>query len=124
MPLNLQPKFFPVDPTSASLLITAAQMELGDDIALQLAGAVLRAVWVEEKNIADPSVLADLLKQAAMPASLLEASGLAPTKARYQAFTDEALACGVFGSPSYVVDGEIFWGQDRLDFLQRRLSRA
>jgi len=41
----------------------------------------------------------------------------------YERNTQEALASHVFGAPSYVVDGEIFWGQDRLDFLQRRLSR-
>ncbi len=124
MPMQIQPRFFPVDPTPASLLITAAQMQIGDQAALQLTGAVLRAVWAEEKNIADSSVLASLLVQTGLSASLLEAAAQAAVSAKYQEFTDEALACGVFGSPSYVIDGEIFWGQDRLDFLQRRLLQA
>jgi len=43
--------------------------------------------------------------------------------ARYKALTDEAIGRGVFGAPTYVLDGELFWGQDRLDFLARKLAK-
>jgi len=45
-------------------------------------------------------------------------------QARYEADAQRAIDVGVFGAPSYIVDGELFWGQDRLDFLQRRLARG
>ena len=123
IPLHIEPRFFPVNATLASLLITAAQMQLGDPAAMQLAGAVLKAVWAEEKNIADDTTLASLLEQCGLPATLQGDAQSAQVAAQYQRFTDEALACGVFGAPSYVIDGEIYWGQDRLDFVQRRLSQ-
>ena len=124
MPMHIQPRFFPVNPTPASLLITATQIQIGDPAALHLTGAVLRAVWAEEQNIEDSSVLTTLLEQTGLSANLLEVAAQPQVSAKYQQFTDEALACGVFGSPSYVIDGEIFWGQDRLDFLQHRLMQA
>ena len=57
----------------------------------------------------------------ALAASLLAESEAPEIAARYEANTQQALAAGVFGAPSYVVEGEIFWGQDRLEFLERRL---
>ena len=52
----------------------------------------------------------------------MEKSQSQTVQERYEQYTQEAITAGVFGAPSYVVDGEIFWGQDRLDFLERRLS--
>lgn len=124
IPIHIEPKFFPVDATRASLLIVATQMQAGDASAMALAGAVLAAVWAQERNIADLGELTALLRSCGLPQALL-AESLAPeVQASYQRFTQEALACGVFGAPSYVVDAELFWGQDRLDFVQRRLARG
>ena len=123
IPIHIEPKFFPVNATQASLLIVATQLQAGDASAMALTGAVLAAVWAQERNIADAEQLADLLRDCGLPQSLL-ADSLAPeVQANYQRFTQEALACGVFGAPSYVVDAELFWGQDRLDFVKRRLAR-
>ena len=96
----------------------------GSAAALALAGRVLAAVWVQERDIASADTLAALLAECGLPAARLEASRDAAVQALYQRHTDAAIAGGVFGSPSYVVDGEIFWGQDRLDLLERRLVRA
>jgi 2-hydroxychromene-2-carboxylate isomerase len=52
----------------------------------------------------------------------LDQSKLPGAQSTYQTYTDEALKVGVFGAPTFVVDGELFWGQDRLEFLQRRLQ--
>ena len=123
LPMNLQPKFFPVDQKPASLLLVAARDEKGADQALELATAIVRAVWVEEKNIADPATLAQLAGDAGYDAAaLLDASRAPETQRKYDAFTQEALAAGVFGAPWYVVDGQGFWGQDRLDFVERLLQ--
>jgi carboxymethylenebutenolidase len=121
VPLNLQPKFFPVDAGPAARLVIATERAAGPPAALTIAGALMKAVWAEERNIAERETLAALLAENALAASLLAESDDPDVAARYQANTQRALAAGVFGAPSYVVDGEIFWGQDRLDFLERRL---
>ena len=117
LPMNVQPKFFPVDQTAASLLLVAAREEAGADQALELAGAIMRAVWVEDRDIADMSVLHELADDCGFDgAALMLASAKEPTRQRYKAITQEAHDAGVFGVPWYVVDGQGFWGQDRLDF--------
>lgn len=123
LPLNPQPKFFPVDAAPAARLVIAADRAAGPPAALTIAGAMMRAVWAEERNIAERETLAALLAENALAASLLAESDEPEIAARYEANTQRALAAGVFGAPSYVVDGENFWGQDRLDFLDRRLAR-
>ncbi len=123
-PLNLAPKYFPVPGDDAAKLIIAVDRLDGTDAALALTGAVLRAVWVEERNIADAHELATLLAVCKLPARRLDDSQEASVQSRYDAFTQSAIETGIFGAPSYVIDGEIFWGQDRLEFVQRRLARG
>jgi 2-hydroxychromene-2-carboxylate isomerase len=124
MPFNLKPKFFPVAGDDAARLIIAVDQHDGVDTAMKLCGAVLAAVWVQERDIADASVLQAILQEQGIAADRWQA-GLAPVaQDAYMAYTRKAMDAGVFGAPSYVVEGEIFWGQDRLDFLQRRLQAA
>jgi len=123
-PMNLQPKFFPVNPDDAAKLIIAVALHDGMDAAMHITDAVLRAVWVDERNIADEATLAVLLKERELPARRLEDAHSQAVAERYEANTARAIEAGVFGAPSYVVGGEIFWGQDRLDFLERRLGAA
>ena len=85
-------------------------------------GAVLAACWAQERNIADEKVLGALLTELGLPASLLEKSYSQTVQQRYDTCTRAAIDAGVFGAPSYVIDGEIFWGQDRLDFVERVLA--
>ncbi len=119
--LKLQPKFFPTAADPAALLIIAAdRKELG---ALALAGALMRAVWVEERDIADPETLKAVAReQGRDPAKLMAAAAEAETKRLYDAYTQEAIDRGVFGAPTYAIDDELFWGQDRLDFVDRALA--
>jgi 2-hydroxychromene-2-carboxylate isomerase len=124
LPLNLQPKYFPVSGDRAARLILAVAAQHGSDAALRLAGAVLKAVWADERNIDDDATLTELLGACAVPAQALQASQADAVQQQYQAATQQAIAAGVFGAPSYVIDGEVFWGQDRLDFVERRLLRA
>ncbi|MEO8059000.1 MAG: 2-hydroxychromene-2-carboxylate isomerase [Burkholderiales bacterium] len=122
--LNLHPKFFPVADAAAARLIIATALHDGADAAMALTGAVTRAVWAEERNIADEPTLAELLTTLGLPAQRLADSQSQTVHARYESDTQRAIDTGVFGAPTYVVDGEMFWGQDRLDFVQRRLARA
>ncbi len=122
MPLNLHPKHFPVPPDDAARLIIAVDMNDGSAAAMKLTGALLTAVWAEERNIADAAVLSALLAEQGLPTDRLTASRAEAVQQRYDADTQRAIDMGIFGAPSYVIDGEIFWGQDRLDFVQRRLA--
>ena len=124
VPLNLRPRYFPVASDDAARLIVAVDANEGSDTAMALTGALLRAVWVEERNIADPGELALTLAALKLPAERLIEAHSAAVQARYEAGTQRAIDAGVFGAPSYVIDGELFWGQDRLDFVQRRLNRT
>jgi 2-hydroxychromene-2-carboxylate isomerase len=124
LPMNLRPAHFPVAGDAAARLITAVAMHDGSDAAMAITAALLRAVWVEQRNIADEGELAATLSACKLlPARLVEA-GSSAVQQRYQANTQRALDAGVFGAPSYVIGGELFWGQDRLDFVQRRLGSA
>lgn len=122
LPIHLQPRHFPVAGDPSARLIVAVNQANGDEAALRLSGAVLKAVWADERDIASPDCLALLLAECGLDASRLEAAQTPEVQATYQSHTDAAIAGGIFGSPSYVLDGEIFWGQDRLDFLQRALG--
>lgn len=121
IPLNPQPRGFPVAGDPAGWLITAVAGQDGEAAAMRLTGAVGRAVWVQERDIADATVLAELLDECGLDPQRLAQSQQDGAKALYAAHTARAIDAGVFGAPSYVIDGEIFWGQDRLDFVERRL---
>jgi len=122
MPLNLKPQFFPVAGDDAARLIIAVDQHDGVDAALKVCGAVLAAVWVQERDIAKASVLQEILHEQGIAADRWTAAQAPAAQDAYMAYTRQALDAGVFGAPSFVVDGEIFWGQDRLEFLQRRLQ--
>lgn len=124
LPLNLHPTYFPVPGDQAARLILAVQASHGSDAAMQLSGAVLKAVWAEQRCINDPDTLALLLTENRLPDSLRADAAAAEVQQQYEQATQQALAAGVFGAPSYVIDGELFWGQDRLDFVERRLAAA
>ena len=124
MPLHVQPKFFPVSGDASAKLIIAVGLLDGADAAMAITGAVLQAVWAQQRNIADAAELAALLGETGLPARRLDDAQSPEVLARYETNTQRAIDAGVFGSPSYVIDGEIFWGQDRLDFVQRRLARG
>lgn len=121
-PLNLKPKYFPVGGDDAARLIIAADLALGADAAMAVSAAVLTACWAQERNIADEKVLAQLLVEQSLPTTLLEQSHSQAVQVRYEAYTQQAIDAGVFGAPSYVIEGEIYWGQDRLDFVERALA--
>ena len=121
VPLTLKPRYFPVGGDDAARLIIAADLALGAQAAMKIAGAILAACWAQERNMADDKVLAELLGEQDLPSSLMEASRTQAVQERYETYTQAAIDAGVFGAPSYVVDGEIFWGQDRLDFVERAL---
>jgi 2-hydroxychromene-2-carboxylate isomerase len=125
VPLNLEPKFFPVPAEAAATLILAVLARHGVDSALDIAGDCLRAIWAEDRDISAPATLQEIVAARGLDAdALLAHATSAEVAARYVMHSQEAIARGVFGSPTYVLRDELFWGQDRLDFLERALARA
>ncbi|MDO9570168.1 MAG: 2-hydroxychromene-2-carboxylate isomerase [Hydrogenophaga sp.] len=122
VPLNPQPRHFPLSGDPAALLITAVATHDGAAAAMRLTGAIGQAIWAQERHMADAAELAAVLADCGLDAQRLAQAQDADNRALYAQHTREAVDAGVFGAPSYVVEGEIFWGQDRLDFVERRLA--
>ncbi len=125
MPLTLEPKFFPVPAEAAATLILAVLEQRGTETALDVAGDCLRAIWTEDRDISSRDTLRDIAGARGLDAqALLTQAASAGIAAVYVMQSQEAIARGIFGSPTYIYNDEIFWGQDRLDFLDRALARA
>lgn len=122
VPCNLEPAFHPVADRRACYMVIAA-MQQGLDWS-KLTYAMLRAVWVEDRNIADHGTLAAIANENGIDGkALLASTENDAVKAEYEANTEEAIRIGVFGAPAYVYEGELFWGQDRLLMLDWRLAQ-
>ena len=124
LPLNVQPTFFPVSPDAASKLIIGTRLALGGEVALHLTQAIMRALWAEEKNIGDEETLIQIANRCELDGrTLFKSSETASVQAEYDRNTEDASAANVFGAPWYLFDGEGYWGQDRLDFLERAFAK-
>lgn len=122
IPLVLEPKHFPHDETEGVRLLLAAKKTGGD--AHALATELGRALWEQDEDPANASVQDAAAKRAGLDAAeLRETLSLDEAKADWTTLTEKSIADGIFAAPSYVIDGEIFWGQDRLDFVERKLAR-
>ena len=124
IPVNLQPRFFPASELLAACCTIALRETQDDAAAVRFAHRILKALWEEERDTGDRDTLSALLTEVGQDADRVLRLGAEPRWAeRREADTRSALARGVFGAPSYVVGDDIFWGQDRLEFVERRLSR-
>jgi len=124
IPLNLEPKHFPCDDAAATRLVIAAKLQGKDAHRLSL--ELGRALWEREESLADPATISSAAQRAGLDAAALRAGGPSDAEldALHEKFTQDALAAGVFGAPSFVLpSGEIFWGQDRLELLERALKQ-
>lgn len=118
---NLQPKHWPFDVSLVDRVVIALVAGGKDpDAFLRLAYA---AVWEQERNLSDRDVLHELLGKANFDGpSVMEIAEGNTAEAFYAINLENAVASDVFGSPSYVLDGEVFWGQDRLELLDHALT--
>ena len=122
LPLTIKPAHFPVPHEAAARMVIAAGKTAGGD-PFALAQALLTAVWAEERDISDATTLRQAAEATGHDAgALLAAAEQAETAEAYAALSREAVGRGVFGAPSYVYRDEVYWGQDRLDFLDRALA--
>lgn len=121
VPIQLEPRCYPVDRGPSSRLVIAARS--GGVDALGLSHAVLRAIWLEDRDIGDWATLRRIADECGLDgAALVRVAQRPETERQYLENTRSAVEAQVFGSPTFVVAGERFWGQDRLDFLAERLA--
>ena len=119
LPMTLQPAHWPTDQKPASALIVAAGKAGAD--AGTLTRAVMRAVWAEERDIADEATLDAILSETGIDRTALEPH-LEEARTAFEPMTREAIERGVFGAPFYIVDDQRFWGQDRIPHLDAFLA--
>ena len=125
LPINLEPRHFPANELSAACCAIALRETQGDAAAIRFAHRVLKALWEEERDTGDPATLAALLTEVGQDSQeVLRLGAEARWAERRAADTQAALARGVFGAPCYVIGEDIFWGQDRLEFVEKRLGRT
>lgn len=119
--LNIHPKFFPAPADEACRLIIAADQLHGEDGAMKLADRLMRAVWAEDRNLGDTHTLRAIVHESGLEVDALFRQ-VPQTHQVFDANTQEAIDRGVFGVPWYVYRDQPFWGQDRLEFLERALA--
>ncbi|MFO1319152.1 MAG: 2-hydroxychromene-2-carboxylate isomerase [Burkholderiales bacterium] len=123
VPIRLEPKYFPIPADLAAKVIIAAA-PAGTERQLDLAEAIMKACWQEDRDISNADTLAAITTSVGMEGAALVADAQSPAaQGEYDRLTQEAIDRQIFGAPTYVIDGEPFWGQDRLDFVDRALAR-
>ncbi|WP_312524971.1 2-hydroxychromene-2-carboxylate isomerase [Comamonas sp.] len=121
--LNVSPKYMCPNADLASCIVIAA-IAKGYG-AHELSKAILRAEWCEERDISSKEVLREVVQEQGFDYDeLLPIAGSSWVEQTYKANTEQAIAAGVFGSPSYVFEEELFWGQDRLDMLDEAIEKS
>lgn len=121
LPIVIEPENFPAKTPLSAHLVTAARLAGGD--ALLLSTLILECLWEQDRSIDDEAVLAECCQKAGLDgAALVQAAQSEETKAAFEEDTELALHRGVFGAPSFIIDEELFWGQDRLDFVAEKLG--
>lgn len=121
VPFSQNP-FFPINTLTLMRGATGVQMRYESRLTAYV-NAVYRAIWAEARNMNDPAVVSQVLQAADFdPAAVLALAAEPEVKDRLKAVTQDAVARGVFGAPTFFVDGQMYWGQDRLDFVREALK--
>ena len=122
MPINVEPKYFPPDGLPANKLIIAAII-LKKDVAL-LVNNLMKAVWVKEKDIGRTDVIIEVANENGFQGkTLFDLSNTSEVSKILKENTEEAIDKNIFGVPTWIFNNELFWGQDRLDFLERAINK-
>ncbi len=118
-----KPRYFPVDEAIAAHAVIRVARDGGN--AMAAAHRLMACLWIDDADLADPDVVRRGLADAGFDPAIVDAAAADESLAAIRKEnTDAAVAANAFGSPAYVLDGEVFWGQDRLELLEWRLSGA
>ena len=120
--LTLEPRYFPTNDQVAARTVAAVRQS-GEDPS-ELVHALMRACWVEDRDVAEASVVKSVLDTVGLESeTLLARAESEECQNEVETNTEEAISRGVFGVPTYLIGDQLFWGQDRLDFVERALAR-
>jgi 2-hydroxychromene-2-carboxylate isomerase len=120
--LTLEPRYFPTNDQLAARTVAAVRQS-GEDPS-ELVHALMRACWVEDRDVAEASVVKSVLDTVGLESeTLLARAESEECQNEVETNTEEAFSRGVFGVPTYLIGDQLFWGQDRLDFVERALAR-
>ena len=125
IPLSVKPAHFPPSSPLANLVIMAAREGHGSETAMKASEALLAQIWSQDTDIGDSTTVISALNAAGLPGDVLVSDAQANSDAYAELVAKDsraAIEANIFGAPSFVVDGEVFWGQDRLDMLAWYLS--
>lgn len=121
VPLKFNPHF-PINTLTLMRAVTGIQLRQPERF-IDFIDCLFRALWVDGRNLGDPAVVAAVLAEHGFdPAQVLELAQDEAVKNALKHKTEEAIARGVFGAPSLFVGQQLFFGQDRLDFVREALS--
>ena len=121
--LTPEPKFFPSKSLLPSLLIIAAKiMKTNKDF--ELASNIMNALWVEELHVDDENTLKNIMDKLELDSEvLLSFAKSQECENIFKEYTKIAIEKNVFGAPTYIIEDQVYWGQDRLDFIERHLLK-
>jgi len=123
MPNSIKPKYFPVDPTISHKIIIIAQNKNMDPFDITF--TFMKSVWADEKDITDDETIKNICKQNNISSdSILDEANSSEINNQYLKNTEEALKNNVWGSPTFIYNNELFWGQDRIEFLERAIQNS
>jgi len=119
------PLTMPMAHPRRTVLALRALLAAGEEARARATHALYRAYWVEGLDVAEPAVVREVLDRAGVDGEACVAAADTPAiKDELRRRTDEAIARGVFGAPAFLVRDELFWGQDRMHFVERALRRG
>jgi 2-hydroxychromene-2-carboxylate isomerase len=118
-----EPKFFPSKSLLPSLLIIAAKIKKTNK-DFELASSIMNALWVKELNIDEENTLKNIMDNLELDSEdLLSFAKSQECESIFKEYTKIAIEKNVFGAPTFIIDDQIYWGQDRLDFIERHLLK-
>ena len=118
-----EPKFFPSKSLLPSLLIIAAKIKKTNK-DFELASSIMNALWVKELNIDEENTLKNIMDNLELDSEdLLSFAKSQECESIFKEYTNIAIEKNVFGAPTFIIDDQIYWGQDRLDFIERHLLK-
>jgi len=121
-PIIIEPAHFPYNPALVSLVVVATVNEYGAQKAMELTLCLMKGCWVEDRNMGLTEEVKKSIESCDLNSDdLLELASNDQTSKDLEKNTQHAIEAGVFGAPTYIINGELYWGQDRLDFVQRSL---
>ena len=122
-PIEIEPQFFPYNPALISLVTAVVVSQFDTDKAMEVILRFMEGCWVENRDMGSPDEIKKSLETCDLDGSLiLQTASKEEASKALEENTQRAIDADVFGVPSYVIEGEVYWGQDRLNFLEDHLS--